>query len=401
GPLASIGIIVALLTLAFTVNTGFPLTLILELAGFEPAARAVEDYTLSGMVERIFSIVGDAVRGLLGEGIMASLIVEGVLGGVGAVLTFLPLIAIVSAGYAILDDSGLLPRIAVGVHRALSTAGLSGHTVFPMITSFGCNVPGILAARTVLNPWERLKLILTLPFIPCQARLVVLLALAVGMGPLGGLYVILSYLIALTTFIILNILLDKISRRKRDVEILLELPAVHAPFLRVIWWTTWSHVKHFLARAGTIILAASIIIWFLTSFDTSLNHTTEITESIAGKLAALVSPTLSPLGLEGAQAIVIALSLIVGFIAKELVIATLIVATGAETIPEAISSLGLAPAQIAPLMVFITLYIPCLATLATIYMESGSAKLALSVAALMLTIAYIVSLLTYIVLQAF
>lgn len=401
GPLASIGIILAFLIIAFTINTGFPLTLIMERLGFEEGAALLEHYSISSLMGTAFEYLGALIRGAMGEGPDTSLIVDGVLGGVGTILAFLPLIAIVSTGFAILEDSGVLPRIAVGTHSLLSRLGLSGHSIFPVMTSFGCNVPGVLVTRATPNAWERLKLILTIAFIPCQARLIVILALATAMGPLGGLLAILTYLIAITVFALLNMLMDKAIKHEKQVEILLELPPLHKPLPRVVWWTVRSHVTHFLSKAGVVILAASIALWFLTSFNFNLSYVGNVEDSIGGAVAGAISGFLTPFGIGGARATVVALSLIVGFVAKELVVSALLVSTGAETVNEAFRMLDLSPAQIASLMIFTTLYVPCLATLITIYMESRSVKVTLSATALMLSVAYITSLVIYWILSLF
>lgn len=395
GPLVSFGIILALLIIAFTINTGFPLTLVLERLGFEEAAALLEQYSVSNLMGAALERFGAFIKAILGEGPLTSLIVDGVLGGVGAILAFLPLIAIVSAGFAVLEDSGVLPRVAVGTHSLFSKIGLSGHSVFPVMTSFGCNVPGVLVTRATPNAWERLKLILTVPFIPCQARLVVILALASAIGPLGGLLAILTYVIAIVVFAMLNALVDRALRSERQAEILLELPPLHKPIPKVVWWTVKLHVTHFLTKAGIVILAASLALWFLTSFDAGLSYVGNVEDSIGGAIAGAISPVLSPFGISGIRATIVALSLIVGFVAKELVISALLISTGAETVQEALGALELSPAQVASLMIFTTLYVPCVATLIAIYTESRSAKIALAAIALMLSIAYVTSLVIY------
>ena len=394
----SVLFIFALFIGVFIVNTGYPLTAILEKAGQSELASKIEEYTLSGLVEKLFDYISSIVYGRLGETTLALFITEGLLGGVAAVLVFLPLIVIVMAVLGALEDSGILPRLAIGTHAILQKIGLSGHAILPVTLSLGCNVPGVLSTRAVPSAGERLRLIMLTPFIPCQARLVVLLALATGIGGIAGSVLVpLVYLISFAVFATLSYASYKLAskKRKEEVELLLEIPPLHRPYARVVWWFTWHNVKHFLAKAGTIIFAVSIISWGLQHITTNLSFTSDINNSIVASGSQKLSFLLKPLGISGDGAWIATYALITGFLAKELVISALMTATGASSIQEAVSSLGLTAPSLIALALFTTLYVPCLATLAVVYMESKRAKYAIIATILMIATAYVLGALAY------
>jgi ferrous iron transport protein B len=400
----SVLFIFALFIGVFIVNTGYPLTAILERVGQSELASKIEEYTLSGLVEKLFEYISSIVYDRLGETTLALFITEGLLGGVAAVLVFLPLIVIVMAVLGALEDSGILPRLAIGTHTILQKIGLSGHAILPVTLSLGCNVPGVLSTRAVPSAGEKLRLIMLTPFIPCQARLVVLLALATGIGGItGSVLVPLVYLVSFAVFATLSYASYKLASKKRreEVELLLEIPPLHRPYARVVWWFTWQNVKHFLAKAGTIIFAVSIISWGLQHVSTTLTFTSDIDNSIVASGSQKLSFLLKPLGISGESSWIVAYALIIGFLAKELVIAALMTATGALFIQEAVSSLGLTAPSLIALALFIALYVPCLATLATIYMESKNARYAVITIILMIAMAYVLGALAYLLANVF
>ena len=395
GALLSIATMLLIVSVAFIVNTGYPLTDLLRLLGREDLATWLEEHSVSTLLENLFSRAAEIIHGALGDSPAASLLADGVLGGVGTILSFLPLIAIVLFFYALLEDSGVLPRMAVGTHPLFSKIGLSGHALFPFFISFGCNVPGIVASRSSPSATERLKLVLSLPLVPCQARLVVLLALSSLVGPRGGYLIILSYLSSILAFILLNVVVDVFTRKKKTPELLIELPNLHSPIPRVIWWIMWKHLKNFLVKAGSILLLASLAVWATTHITPSLQYTDSVEESVLGGFSMLLSgPVSAVFDLTAGQAIPIAIALVVGFVAKELVVSTLLVVTGASTIGEIREALNLGFVQVAALSVFVTLYVPCLATVVTIYAETRSAKWTILSVIILLAIGTIFSLIT-------
>jgi len=399
GPVLSIAILLGMFMIAFTINTGFPLNILLDSLGMHGAASAVEEYSIGGLMEKLFSWISNWIINTFGESWLTDLIANGIISGVGSVLIFLPLIMIVSLFLAILEDSGIAPRMAVSLHGPLSKIGVSGHAIFPMTMSLGCNVPAILATRAIPSRSERLRLMITLPFIPCQARLVVILAFASSLiSGYGALLVVLGYVVAFLAFALVNKVLYMLEKRKtgrKEPELVLELPPIHRPLGRVIWWHVWDSSKHFLKKAGTIIFALSIILWFMINVSPSLTLTDNPAESIAAGFAHFLSPIVYPIGISPDKAWIVAFALLVGFIAKEAVIETLTILTGTASAQQALFLLGLTVPQLASLTVFIVLYVPCIATLAVIYSESRSIKHTLATIALMLGIAYIAMLITY------
>jgi ferrous iron transport protein B len=399
GPTLSFTLLIGIFILAFIINTGFPLNVILDSIGYSELAEAVENYSVGGLMESFFDWLSDQVYNVMGENIYSHLVADGIIGGVGSVLTFLPLIMIVAFFLAILEDSGLAPRIAVSMHNLLSRIGVSGHAIFPMTLSLGCNVPAIMATRAIPNPHERIRLLMTIPFIPCQARLVVILAFASAMaGISGALLILYGYIAAFIAFSIVNKALYEYDKRKGRVvtpEILLELPPIHKPIPRVIWWHVWDSTKHFLVKAGTIIFLLGLIIWFTTSFTPTLTYTDDPSQSMAAGFSKALAPLLAPIGLKGDASWIIMFALIIGFLAKEGVISALTIVTNTSSGTDAVRILGLTDPQIAAITVFMILYVPCVATLGVIYMESRSWKITLGTIALMLSVAYIGMIITY------
>jgi ferrous iron transport protein B len=396
-PLVSIAIILAVFVLAFTVNTGFPITSILESTGYSELAQVVEECTISSLIERFLEWGSSTLKSALGENAISLFLSEAILGGIGALLLFLPLIMIVLAVIGVLEDTGLLTRLAIGVHTLFEKLGFSGHALFPLSLSLGCNVPGLLVTRAIPSSAERARLIMLLPFIPCQARLVVLLALATAVRQ-GFLLVAFSYIVAFTAFSALGLTLYKWSIRRGEaveIRLLLEQPPLHKPIPRVVWWYTWWHTKHFLVKAGTVIVTANILFWLLTHVTPIMSFTTEPSESLAALFSKVLTPILKPLGISGEKAWIIVLALIAGFAAKEIFISTLLMVTGADSIREAFTTTGVTEQSVVALAVFVTLYVPCLATLATIYDETRSLKLVAEVVVLMLVVAYTSALLVY------
>ena len=396
GPVLSTMILLAVFLTVFTINTGFPLNILLHEAGMPGAAEWVEEHSLGAYLEEGVDALIDAANASLPKGFIRDIVAGGIIPGVGAVLIFLPLIILVAFFLAVLEDAGLAPRIALSLHPILSRIGVSGHAVFPITLSLGCNVPGVMAARATPSARERIRLAMTLPFIPCQARLVVILAVASALRGIEGLLiVILAYIVAFLVFAGVNKILYMLEEEREEPELLLELPPLHRPSAKVVWWLTWDAAKHFLAKAGSIIFLLSILIWFIVSYTPGLSPAASPRDSIAAAVARVFAPLLAPIGLEGDPAWITAFALLIGFVAKEAVIGALTIATGKPSAAEAIRSMGLGDAQVAALTIFTTLYVPCLATLAVIYQETRSLKIALTTIAVMMSVAYVSMILAY------
>ncbi len=404
GPLLSMLLVSVLFTVVFTINTGFPLNMVLKSIGLSDLAGFTEDYSLSHVVSRCFDYLSQVVSSSISDSVLKSLIVDGIINGVGIVMAFLPLIATISVVLAVLEDSGLLPVIATSMHPFLRKIGFSGHMVFPIAISFGCNVPGVVAARASPNFGERVRAWLTIAFIPCQARLVVVLAFATALRSLNGLMLMAAaYAAALSVFIAVNKSLVIMYKRRKlyeEPELLLEIPPIHGPIPRVVWWIAWNQVKHFLFKAATVIFLASLASWIMLHYTPSLAYTDDYSLSVGMSIASIASPLLTPLGFNEDLAKFIGFALIVGFFAKEAVLSTIAIVTGEEAPAKALSVLGVSDAQLVFLTIFTTLYVPCIATLVTIYSESKSLKITISSIVLMMVIAYAISVLAYAVVSA-
>ncbi|MCC6022099.1 MAG: ferrous iron transport protein B [Desulfurococcaceae archaeon] len=403
GVLASSLLLLTSFMLIFTVNTGFPLNMIFKFLGLEGLAEFLETYSLSGVLGHAFNVASDYVRGLLHYNpVLASLISDGVLVGVGAVLSFLPLILMIFFLLALLEDSGLAPRMAVSFHNLLSRFGFSGSSIYPMLIGVGCNVPAVMGSRILLDDVERRQVIFSVPFIPCQARFIVTSALVVSYfkSPTLQAVALLSiYLVGVLTFLLSSLLVRRVVYKVRESpELILELPLIHTPKLKVVWWITWDYTKHFLRKAGLIILTLSVVIWFITNLGPN-GYVGDITESFGAMIGRFLAPILTPFDIPSGTDWVLALALFQGFVAKESVLDTLAILYGTADISEAINSLGLTIPQAYALILFITLYIPCLATVAVVYQESRSLKMTMLQVIYMVGLAYITALTTYYILK--
>ncbi len=404
GMLSSIAILFTSLFLVFSINMGFPLNIILRYLGLHQQAEAIEAYSLNRVVSRLFDMLSAWVKETL-EGyspLIASLVGDGVVVGLGAVISFLPLIFMVFLMLAVLEDSGLAPRIAVSFHNVFSRFGYSGSAIYPLIVGMGCNVPAVLASRTSVDESERFQMILSAPFIPCQARLIVVSALVTAYFKtplLQALAFISMYFAGVAMYLLTGLVLRKaVFKVKENPELILELPLMHIPKLRVVWWIAWDYTKHFLRKAGVILFSLSIVVWALINLGPS-GVVGDISESFVALIGGVVAHALKPFDLEGGNAWVVAFALTQGFIAKESIIGTLALIQGTADVGEAVRSLGLTVPQAYVLILFITLYVPCLATVAVILQESKSLRLTVMQVLYMTSTAYLISLLTYHILK--
>ena len=405
GPLVSLGILIGIFFAAFAINIGFPLTTILDYAGLHGLAATLEQYTLSSLLDQAFSLLADYARTVIADPVTASLVADGIIGGVGSVLTFLPLIVIVFFFMALLEDSGLLTRIALSFDGVFSKFGLPGKTVFPVMVSMGCNVPGVMATRIIEDENQRRAAILALPLIPCQARLYVILALTSVFlaSPLEQ---------ALTTtgIYLLSILLFLLSARLFYVilgggeeEIVLEQVPLKKPSMKIVGWLVWDKAKHFVIKAGTIIFAMSIVLWLLVNVGPT-GFTGDPAQSFAASIGHAIAPAISTVfGVDRDTAWRLGVGFLNGFIAKEVFVETLAmlspIASQVGVSLAALQAYHLTVAQVIAILVAATLYIPCMATIAVMYRELGSAKLASLGVAYSLVLATIAAWLSYLVLS--
>lgn len=334
--------------------------------------------------------------------LLTSLIVDGIIAGVGGILLFLPNIFILFLALAFLEDSGYMSRVAYVMDGIMGKLGLSGRAFIPMILGFGCTVPAIMASRALENKRDRYKTMLITPFMSCSARLPIYVLFSELFFPQNALLAAYSmYLLGIVVAILCAFILHLIDRKKeRENALLIELPEYKAPSARTIAIYVWEKVKDYLTKAGTTIFVASIIMWVLLNFGPS-GYSQDISSSFGSIIGRFIVPFFAPIGLGFWQIVV---ALIAGISAKEVVVSSTAVLFGVASItsPEGMASLmssltaiGFGPLNAYCLMVFCLLYVPCAATLATIKKETGSwGRVGLS-AAFQIAVAWVITFLVY------
>lgn len=323
-----------------------------------------------------------------------SLVLEGIVAGVGGVLVFVPQIFILFFFISLLEDSGYMARVALVMDRLMEMVGMNGKAFIPMMIGFGCNVPGIMAARTIETPKERLLTTLLTPLMSCSARLPVY-ALFVGMFFVQyKAFIVLSlYVIGIVIALILAKVFSRTILKGETSLFVIELPPYRFPQLKSLWRSTWDKGKGFVRKAGTFIFAGSVLIWLL-SYTGPGGVEVKMDESFLSMIGGGVAPIFEPLGFGTWQA---GASLLTGFLAKEAIISTMNII---YFVPDEVTLQGLLAQFYTPLaaysfMAFILLYIPCLATVATIYKETQSKKWTAFSMGYALVIAYILALVIY------
>jgi ferrous iron transport protein B len=351
----------------------------------------VLDGILTGPVSTGFEALLGAIHA---SDFIHALIIEGLIAGVGGVLVFVPQIFILFFFISLLEDSGYMARVALVMDRIMESVGLNGKAFIPMMIGFGCNVPGIMAARTIETPRERLMTILLTPLMSCSARLPVY-ALFVGAFFVGhkALVVLSLYVLGIVVALLLAKIFTKTLLKSETSLFVIELPPYRLPQVQSLWRSTWDKGKGFVRKAGTFIFAGSVFIWLL-SYAGPNGLKVDMDDSFLAAIGNLFAPLLEPIGFGTWQA---AASLITGFLAKEAIISTMNII---YFVPENASLQGLLSDFYTPLaaysfMVFILLYIPCLATAATIYKETGSRKWTAFSILYALFIAYVLCLVIY------
>ncbi len=397
GIFLSISILLTIFLTAFTVNTGFPLSTLLRLLGNHELADLVESYAISSILDNVLSSIIESVR--IENPVIHGLIIDGILSGVSTVIVFTPLIFIIMLLISALEDSGLFVRLVWSFEPILSKFGLSSRIILILLTSLGCNVAGVLATRTVLSTRERIALLYTLSFIPCQARLIVILALSsiIFNNMLKAILLVSSiYIIGIILYVTLSSIIVKYVFKEESVSVI-DVPTIKRPSLRVITWNSWISTKEFLKKAGTIIVLLSAITWVFTHFNIH-GYVENVNESFAVIIGEFLRPLLILINITTDIIWKIGLILINGFIAKEGLLAT--IASLGTSLEESWSSLSLTLEQEIALTFFMMLYIPCLATVGAVYKEVKSVKITLSVVLFTILVALTVMYLTYLILLA-
>ena len=326
-----------------------------------------------------------------------SLLTDGIITGVGGVLTFLPQIAILFFFLSLLEDSGYMARAAFIMDRLLRNFGLSGKAFIPMLMGFGCTVPAIMGARTMENEKDRRMTMMLVPFMSCSARLPVYgLISAAFFGAWAGAVVFALYVLGLGMAIVSGIIFNKTIFVGKPAPFVMELPPYRLPSLKNTLIHVWDRLKDFLVRAGTIILIMSVALWFLQNFDKSLRMVDNSADSILAIIGGFIAPVFRPMGFGVWQA---AVALLTGLIAKEAVVASLSMFYGfamtASGTVIAAAMVGFTPLSALSFLVFILLYIPCVAAISTLLREMKSLKWTALSAGWQLVVAYLMSLLVY------
>lgn len=327
-----------------------------------------------------------------------SLITEGIIPGVGMVLVVLPQIVVLFLFLSILEDSGYMARAAFIMDRLLRKFGLSGRSFVPMLMGFGCSVPAIMAARTLENEKDRRMTIILTPFFSCGAKLPVYSVFAAALFSSNKGTVILSlYLLGILVAIISGILLKSTVLKGEASTFIMELPPYRFPSLKNLFIHVWEKIKDFVQKASTILLASSIVIWFLQKFDFSLQMVSDNANSIFGQIGTFIAPIFTPLGFGGWRESV---ALLTGFVAKEAVVSTLGIlykvgdVTGTNDLSTIISN-SFTPLKAYSYMTFILLYMPCVVAFATIKREMNSWKWTLFTVLYQTGVAYLVAFIVY------
>ena len=294
-----------------------------------------------------------------------SLLIDGIFTGVGSVLSFLPIIVVLFFFLSMLEDTGYMARVAFVMDKLLRRIGLSGRSIVPMLIGFGCTVPGVMASRTLPSERDRKMTILLTPFMSCSAKLPIYSLFAAAFFPEHAALVMVSlYFLGIAVGILMAILLKSSVFKGEAVPFVMELPNYRLPGLKNVVQLLWEKARDFLQRAFTVIFVATIIIWFLQSFDLRLSLTADPQQSILAWLASGIAPLFAPLGFADWR---VSTALITGFMAKESVVSTLTILYGSS----AAFAAALSPAAAAPLLVFCLLYTPCIAAVASVKRELG------------------------------
>lgn len=354
-----------------------------------------------------FNVIGAVLQNLLGKGIdyltaqmdqlltawsvntvLHSLVIDGIFKGVGSVLSFLPIIVVLFLFLSLLEDSGYMARVAFVMDKPLRKIGLSGRSIVPMLVGFGCTVPGIMASRTLPSERDRKMTILLTPFMSCSAKLPIYAFFAAAFFPkYKALVMVGLYVVGILTGILVALIIRKTLFKGEAVPFVMELPNYRMPALKNVLQLLWEKAKDFLQRAFTVIFVATIVIWFLQSFDLHFNLTADSQNSILAVVAGLIAPVFAPLGFGDWR---ISTALISGFMAKESVVSTLSVLTGSMDVIHKI----LTPASALSLLIFCLLYTPCVAAVSSVKRELGS-KWALVVVFGQCVVAWIMAALVY------
>ncbi len=362
-----------------------------------------------------FQVIGQGLSDLLAAGIDAlalfvdraltqyqinpvvhSLVIDGIFAGVGSVLSFLPIIVVLFFFLSILEDSGYMARVAFVMDKLLRKIGLSGKSFVPMLIGFGCTVPAVMSCRTLSSERDRKMTILLTPFISCSAKIPIYAVFTAAFFPdCAALAMMLLYITGICVGILVSLVLNRTAFRGHSIPFVMELPNYRLPSPKSVMLLMWDKAKDFIQRAFTIIFLATLLIWFLQTFDARFNVVSDSADSLLAMLGRLIAPVFAPLGFGDWR---ISTSLITGFTAKEAVVSTMSVLLGTKMshLSEELGSL-FTTASAVSFLVFTLLYTPCVAAVAAIRREMGSRREAVFVVVMQCVIAWFAAYLAYLV----
>lgn len=340
-------------------------------------------------IEWVTARVNDALVAWGVNDVVRSLVVDGVFGGVGSVLSFLPIIVVLFFFLSLLEDSGYMARVAFVMDKLLRKIGLSGRSFVPMLIGFGCTVPAIMATRTLTGERDRKMTIMLTPFMSCSAKIPIYAMFSAAFFPdHAALCMITLYVTGMAVGIVVALIFKATRFRGKPIPFVMELPNYRMPSPASVGRLIWDKAKDFLQRAFTIIFVSTIVIWFLQTFDLRFNVVADSADSILAHIGRLIAPVFAPLGFSDWRA---ATSLITGITAKEAVVSTLEVLLGANPL----STLFPSTLSAASFLVFTLLYTPCFAAIAAVRRETGSVKTTVGLVALQCAVAWLCGTLVY------
>lgn len=356
---------------------------------------------LESLIGGLTDLVSEWMVSMGVSDVLQSLVIDGAIGGVGTIVSLLPYILLLFLSLAFLEDSGYMARVAYVMEGLMSRLGLSGKAFIPMLLGFGCTVPAIMASRALENRRDRFKVMLVTPFMSCNARLTIYILFSqMFFGQYAMLAAYSMYLVGIVVALLVSWLLHLVDRKRNANYLLIELPEYKLPDRRTVGIYVWDKVKDYLGKAGTTIFVATLIIWATLNFGPT-GFVRDMGESFAAMFGKFLAPLFGPVGLGFWQ---IAVALIAGISAKEVVVSSCAVlfgvgsvstAAGMELFALKLGEIGFGPLNALCLMVFCLLYVPCAATLATIKRESGSWKWTAFVCVFQIAVAWLVTLLVY------
>lgn len=360
---------------------------------FGSVGAFLSDYLSEG-IERLTAWVdyGLTIYGI--NPVVKSLIVDGVFAGVGSVVSFLPIILVLFFFLSILEDSGYMARIAFVMDTLLRKIGLSGRSFVPMLIGFGCSVPAVMASRTLYSERDRNMTIMLVPYISCSAKIPIYTVFTAAFFPDHGVLVMtLLYFGGILTGILMALLFKKLLFSGKPMPFVMELPNYRFPSLKSVLLLMWEKARDFLERAFTIIFVATIIIWFLQTFDTRLNVVTNSADSLLAMIGQWIAPIFGPLGFSDWR---ISTALVTGITAKEAVVSTLSVLLG-TSVTHVSGTLGtlFTPLSAVSFLIFTLLYTPCVAAIASIRREMNSTLRTVGVVIMQCVVAWIMAAIVY------